>query len=95
MRTLQEAIYNWLSIKVVYDARPNDMAAKETAQLFEQMLEENHNIETLHVDKKDNMYIVAYRQKGQEGVYQYPEELIEVMLKQMEREPDKFPNYFT
>ena len=30
MGSLQDAIYNWLTIKVVADARPNDLAAVET-----------------------------------------------------------------
>ena len=40
MKSLQDAIYNWLTIKIVSDARPDDTAALETTQMFEQILAE-------------------------------------------------------
>ena len=40
MNSVQDAIYNWLTIKVVIDHRPEDTAAKETVLWFENTLQE-------------------------------------------------------
>ena len=34
MNSVQDAVYNWLTIKVVCDERPEDLAAVETEKMF-------------------------------------------------------------
>ena len=46
MKSVQDTLYNWLTIKVVCDARPDDTAAKETLNLFEEMLTDDHHLQT-------------------------------------------------
>lgn len=46
----QDALFNWLQIKVVADARPADAAAQETVKFFTEILTEDHGVSDLQVD---------------------------------------------
>lgn len=93
MKSLQDALYNWLTIKIVCDARPDDSAAKETLELFDEILTEQHQVSKLEITKDDVMYYVSYHQNGEIKKTRYPRELIEVMLDQINQEPEKYENY--
>ncbi|WP_077211891.1 hypothetical protein [Bacillus dakarensis] len=93
MKSLQDALYNWLTIKVVTDVRPDDAAALETEEMFFGMLENEHGVSDIEVTKDDVMYYVHYQQKGERKMYRYPRELIEVMLDQINAEPEKYRNF--
>jgi hypothetical protein len=97
MKSLQDALYNWLTIDVVAQARPDDMAAQETASFFYEILRNDFQITELKVNKDGagEMYIVHYKRNGEEQVARFPAELIEVMLKQMEMNPEKYRNYLS
>ncbi|MEX2462434.1 MAG: hypothetical protein WD469_14235 [Paenibacillaceae bacterium] len=41
---LQDALFNWLQMKIVSDARPDDGAAKETLDFFGIILTEDHHL---------------------------------------------------
>lgn len=92
MKSLQDAFYNWLSIKVVSDARPNDKAAKETLEHFEVVLKEDHKIEeVVRLEHNEDLYFVYYLLNGEEKSMRFPKDLIDFMLNAMEREPHKYP----
>jgi hypothetical protein len=91
--SLQDSLYNWLTIKVVYDARPDDTAAKETMELFEKSLFEDHKVADIEVNKEDPMYYVTYTVNGEQKKQRYPIELIDIMLNQINENPDKYENY--
>jgi len=93
IKSLQDALYNWLTIKVVTDVRPDDAAAIETEEMFFGMLTNEHEIANIEVTKDELMYYVHYEQKGEKKMYRYPRELIEVMLDQINAEPDKYKNF--
>ncbi|RDU38435.1 hypothetical protein DRW41_02405 [Neobacillus piezotolerans] len=95
MNSLQDTIYNWLTIKVVCDARPNDSAALETMEMFEGMLTDNYGVSAsdLTIETDENMYYVHYERDGEKKKTRFPRELIEVMLNQINMEPDKFCNF--
>jgi hypothetical protein len=93
LKSIQDALYNWLTIKVVAEARPDDQAAQETLQLFQKILEEQHRLENILVEKNEVMYSVTFMKDGIEKQLKFPIELIEAMLQQMEQEPDKYVNY--
>jgi hypothetical protein len=95
MSTLQDALYNWLTIKVVAEVRIDDVAAQDTANLFYEILTEDHGLSNIIVEKDDEMYEVHYLIKGEQKKSRFPVELIDVMLEQMEAEPEKFKNYPT
>ncbi|CAG9619862.1 hypothetical protein [Sutcliffiella rhizosphaerae] len=93
MRSIQDTLYNWLTIKVVFEARPEDKSAKDTMELFEGILLEDHKLSNIIVTKEEPMYFVAYEKDGERHKVRFPIELIDVMLEQIQNEPDKYINY--
>lgn len=91
MKSLQDALYNWLTIYVVAQARPDDAAAQETAAFFKEILKRDFNVTKVKA-KKEAMYIVEYEKNGEEKSARFPTELIESMLKQIEEAPEKYRN---
>ncbi|MFC0274679.1 hypothetical protein ACFFIX_25465 [Metabacillus herbersteinensis] len=93
MKSLQDALYNWLTIKVVADARMDDTAAQDTADIFLRILRNEHHIHTINVEREELMYLITYQVDENEKTVKFPTELIDVMLNQMIDEPEKFKNY--
>ena len=93
MRSVQDALYNWLSIKVVSDARPDDTAAKETLDLFNDILTNEHQLSSITVNRDEVMYYVTYILEGETKKTRFPRELIDVMINQINQEPDRYCNF--
>lgn len=93
MKSLQDTLYNWLTIKVVADARPDDTAARDTFELFDDILKTDHNVSNLKVEKDDLMYFVIFEKDGEEKKARFAAELIDIMHDQIEQEPEKYINY--
>lgn len=93
MDALRDAAYNWLTIRIVYDARPDDTAARDTVQLFEKNLEEDHRIDRYAYEKKDGWYTVFFTKDGKDGQFRYREEMVEVMLKQILIHPERYEQF--
>ncbi|KEK25883.1 hypothetical protein [Bacillus gaemokensis] len=90
MRSVQDALYNWLTIKTVAEARPSDVAAQETYLLFHNMLYGDHQLRDVTVEKKEDMYLVTYEREGEKHSTRFPVELIDCFLDQMNQEPEKY-----
>lgn len=93
MNSLQDALYNWLTIKVVIDERPDDTAAVETEKTFYDMLKDDHSLTNIDVTKDDEMYYVHFDHEGERKKQRFPRELIEVMLNQINQQPERYRNY--
>jgi hypothetical protein len=93
MKSIQDAIYNWLTIKIVADARKLDLAAQDTEKFFYELLQEEHGIENITIEKIDPMYVVHYKIDGETKKQQYPIELIDIMLEQINERPEYYRNY--
>jgi hypothetical protein len=93
MRSAQDALYNWLSIKIVCDARPDDTAARETLDLFEDIITNEHHLSGIEITTDESMYYVSYIQNSESKKTRFPRDLIEVMLRQINQEPDKYCNF--
>lgn len=93
MKSLQDAIYNWLTIKVVSDARPDDNAARDTADLFEEILTNEYHISNIEVSTDETFYHVSYLLEGETQKKRFPIEVIEFFLDQINKEPEKYENY--
>jgi hypothetical protein len=83
----KDALFNWLQIKIVWEARPSDISAKDTVEFFQTMLEEDHEITNITMKKQDQAYLISYHQKGKEHQISFPEELAEKLLKDITEEP--------
>jgi hypothetical protein len=84
---LQDAVYNWLSIKQVSDARPEDEAAKDTYNFFVEILKEDHGVEKEEIIKDNVWYTVHVWINEEKKKFQYPVELIDALLRSIETEP--------
>lgn len=93
MRSVQDALYNWLSIKVVCDARPLDTAARETLDLFDEIIKDEHHLTDIEITMDEVMYYVSFTHEGETKKTRFPRDLIEVMLNQINQEPDKYCNF--
>ncbi|TKD71801.1 hypothetical protein [Pseudalkalibacillus hwajinpoensis] len=84
---LQDAMYNWLSIKVVADERKTDQAAQDTSSFFEEILTEDHGVTNIAIEVTPDYYVVTYRQNDQEESKKFPIELIDALLLSIQNEP--------
>ncbi len=84
---LKDALFNWLQIQVVQDARPSDRSARDTAQFFEEMLHDDHGVEQLEKQKEGNQYVVRYQQSGEKKEEKFPKEIAEKLLQDILAEP--------
>jgi len=93
MRSLQDTLYNWLTIKVVVDERPDDTAAVDTEKMFYQMLVEDHHLKNIEITTDVVMYYIHYDLAGEKKTSRFPRELIEVMLNQINEAPERYANF--
>ncbi|MGM9923312.1 MAG: hypothetical protein ACI35R_03540 [Bacillus sp. (in: firmicutes)] len=93
MKSLQDALYNWLSIKVVLDARPDDLAAKETTDMFRSILEEDHGVSALEVRKEEGIYFVAYEAEGACYTKRFSADVTDCILTGINENPERYRNY--
>jgi hypothetical protein len=84
---LKDALFNWLQIRVVWDARPQDRSAEDTTRFFHDMLIQDHGVEELEVTKDAQEYVVRYRLNGEEYTERFHREQVEDLLKSIQSEP--------
>jgi hypothetical protein len=85
---LHDALFNWLQIKLLADARPEDEAARQTARFFEQMLSEDHQIDSVRIAANDAAaYIVEYVNSGIAKRQKFDREAAEALLRAIESDP--------
>lgn len=93
MKSLQDSLYNWLTIKIVSDARKDDTAAHTTTKMFEQILHDDYQVSNLKVKTDETMYYISFLHQEEQKKIRFPRELVEVMLQQINAEPEKYVNY--
>lgn len=86
-KQFENALFDYLQIKVVSDARPEDDAAKKTSDFFYSILEEDHKLEHLEYTKDETMYHVKYTADGKTKTQFYDREAVEQLLSAIEAEP--------
>ena len=84
---LKDALFNWLQIQVVQDARPSDRSARDTVQFFEEMLHEDHHVDHLEKRKEKDRYVVSYQVDGEEKEEVFPKDMAEQLLRDILAEP--------
>jgi hypothetical protein len=86
--TLQDALFNWLQMAIVAEARPDDDAAKETKQFFEQILREDHGLTDFDIDQKDEtMLHIRFEQGGTSKKQMFDREASEKLLDDIRSNP--------
>lgn len=84
---MENALFNWLQIHIVAEARPEDQAAKNTVDFFYSILIEDHELQNIQVKADDTMYTVRYDTEGETHTKQYPRDVAEQLLRDIEKEP--------
>jgi hypothetical protein len=85
---LEDALFNWLQIKVVADGRPDDSAAHETVQFFQDILTEDHNVTDLQVEGTDaTMYQLRFEVDGKSKIQMFDREAVDKLLMDIQSEP--------
>ncbi|MED0735460.1 hypothetical protein [Aneurinibacillus thermoaerophilus] len=87
MKRLENALFDYLQIKVVSDARPEDNAAKKTSDFFYSILKEDYKLEGLEITKDDTMYHIKYISDGKIKTQFFDREAVEQLLSVIEAEP--------
>lgn len=57
---LTDALFNWLQIAIVSEARPMDKSAKETVLFFEHILKEDHGVTELTKEINEAQYVLHF-----------------------------------
>lgn len=84
----KDALYNWLQIKLVSDARPDDRAAVDTVQFFETILTEDHRMSEYEIASMDEETIyVRFLIDGESGEEKFDRELSEKLLHDINANP--------
>jgi len=84
---LDDALFNWLQIRVVADARPNDRSAVDTVNFFFDILKENHQVTQLQYSKDATMYTVRYTVGEKNNMQMFDSEAVEQLLTAINSEP--------
>ncbi|WP_010270166.1 hypothetical protein [Paenibacillus senegalensis] len=85
---LRDALFYWLQMKLVCEARPEDQAAKDTLAFFEQILSEDHALEHYRIAESDTVSIhVSAESRGQVQSFRFDREMAEQLLGQIESNP--------
>lgn len=83
----EDALFNWIQIQVVADARPHDHSAQETASFFSELLREDHQMSGLGYRQEGPWYIVYGQIAKEEWQGRYSTEAVESLLQAIESEP--------
>ncbi|HEY8343037.1 MAG TPA: hypothetical protein VIK75_08615 [Calditerricola sp.] len=76
-----DALFNWLQSKVLADARPDDRAAAETREFFEDLLRREHGVERMEVAVDATMYTVRFVAGGKPGLQMFDRDAVEQLLR--------------
>lgn len=64
---LEDALFNWLQIERVADARPDDRAALDTRDFFLQILQEDHGVSRVSIAREDATMVHVRIEKEEGG----------------------------
>lgn len=86
--TLEDALFNWLQIRLVADARHEDKAARDTLAFFEEILRDDHGLTSFEIEKSDEtMLHVRYVKEGRSLLKLVPREAGEQLLHDINATP--------
>ncbi|MGC5325564.1 hypothetical protein [Brevibacillus sp. SYSU BS000544] len=84
---LEDVLFNWLQIKVVADARPDDRSAVDTFEFFDQILRDDHKVSDIVFNKEETMYTLHYTVDNERKMQIYDIDRIDQLLEAIKQEP--------
>ncbi|MFS0839590.1 hypothetical protein [Paenibacillus sp. 1P03SA] len=86
--TLQDALFNWLQILIVAEARPLDEAARKTADFFEEILREDHGLSEFEKTEADEHRLrIDYVREGEKQSAFFDREQAQRLLADIDSNP--------
>ncbi|MEJ8544630.1 hypothetical protein [Brevibacillus borstelensis] len=83
----EDALANWLQIRLVADARPDDRSAADTAAFFEEMIREDYQGSGLAYQVVEDSYVVSVLFNQERFERRFDREEAESLLRAIEMEP--------
>lgn len=84
---LEDALFNWLQIKIVAEARTDDMAAEETRLFFEEILRDDHGLTEFTTSSDELRITISYELEGIRKTLMFDRELAEQLLTDINSNP--------
>lgn len=84
---LEDAVFYWLQMSIVAQARPDDAAAQETFGFFQQIVSEDHQIAELSVTSNEDTVFVVIVKDEMTREFTFPREAAEQLLRDIEGNP--------
>jgi hypothetical protein len=84
---LEDALFNWMQIKVVAEARRDDLAAEETKLFFEEMLREDHAVSSFATTHDGTRVYIDYVVNGERKKLTFDKEIAEQLLSDINSNP--------
>lgn len=86
---LQDALFNWLQIHIVAEARPEDLAAKDTEAFFAEVLREDHHLRSFHIESRDEevLYLHYETNEHEKATLRFDRELAGKLLTDIHSNP--------
>lgn len=84
---LEDALFNWLQIKIVAEARTDDMAAEETRLFFEEILRDDHGLTEFTTSPDELRITISYEHEGIRKTLMFDKELAEQLLTDINSNP--------
>ncbi|MFD2672347.1 hypothetical protein [Marinicrinis sediminis] len=84
----QDALFNWMQIQCVVEARPDDEAARKTEQFFMEILTEDHQLSQVEITNVDDTFVhVQYVKEGKSKLQMFEREAVYQLLSEIEANP--------
>jgi len=84
---LEDALFNWLQIKIVAEARSDDQAAEETKLFFEEILREDHAVTSFDTSEDETMVHINYVIEGKHKKLMFDKESAGQLLEDINSNP--------
>ncbi|MEX1030531.1 MAG: hypothetical protein WDZ91_10900 [Paenibacillaceae bacterium] len=85
---LEDALFNWLQIKNVAEARPEDISAKNTVDFFGEILREDYKLNNIRMESLgDDLLQVWYDLDGITHKKSFDREMTEQLLHDINANP--------
>lgn len=88
--TVFDAMSNWLQLKIVLEARPDDEAAKVSLEHVADILGDVHQVKITEVKKDEMKYYITYLHEENEQVHGVPVEIAETLLQFINQNPERY-----
>ncbi|HJV45674.1 MAG TPA: hypothetical protein VJ824_08090 [Bacillota bacterium] len=88
--TLYDVLNNWLQLKIVADLRPDDEAAQVSLEHVADILDKEHQVKIVSVNKKEDQYEVIYTEKEIENKQSFPARVAEILLQFIKENPERY-----